>query len=68
MWTAHHRSWREVWKAGAVLIGIVVGKLFFIDLANHGSTGRIVAFLGVGLLMLGIGYVAPIPPDKKSIP
>lgn len=62
MWTAHNRAWRAVWTVGAVLITVVVAKLFLIDLSSQGSTGRMVAFIGVGLLMLGIGYVAPIPP------
>lgn len=62
MWTAHNRAWRAVWTVGAVLITVVVAKLFLIDLSSQGFTGRMVAFIGVGLLMLGIGYVAPIPP------
>jgi len=62
---AHNKNWRAVWKAGAALIGIVVLKLFVVDLSNHGNIGRTAAFIGVGLLMLVIGYLAPIPPDIK---
>jgi uncharacterized membrane protein len=36
--------------------------LFFIDLSNVGGVERIVSFMGVGLLMLVIGYVSPVPP------
>jgi len=64
MWTAHVKRWRDAWKSGAVLIAVVVVKLLLVDLSGHNSEGRIIAFLGVGLLMLGIGYVAPIPPES----
>ena len=53
---------RRVWLAGAVLLGVVVLKLFFVDLSSIGTLERIVSFLGVGLLMLVIGYVSPMPP------
>jgi uncharacterized membrane protein len=39
-----------------------VVKLFVIDLSNAGGGERIVAFVGVGALMLIVGYVAPLPP------
>lgn len=61
---AHKNSWRVVWKAGAFLIGLVVIKLFLIELSSQGTVARIAAFLGVGILMLCIGYLAPIPPEK----
>lgn len=63
---SHRKGWRQLWKTGAVLIGIVVIKLFIIDLSNQATLGRIAAFLGVGVLMLSIGYLAPIPPEKKD--
>lgn len=53
---------RRVWLAGALLLGVVVLKLFFVDLSSIGTLERIVSFLGVGLLMLVIGYVSPMPP------
>ena len=52
---------RRTWSVGAVLLGIVVCKLFVVDLANGGSMARIVSFVGAGLLMLLIGYFAPFP-------
>ena len=57
---------RKVWLAGAVLLGAVVLKLFFADLSNLGTLQRIVSFLGVGLLMLVIGYVSPLPPAATT--
>jgi uncharacterized membrane protein len=66
MMLSHQKGWRQLWKIGAILIGVVVVKLFLIDLSNHATVGRIAAFLGVGILMLGIGYLAPIPPEKTT--
>jgi uncharacterized membrane protein len=40
----------------------VVVKLFLVDLASHGTVERIVSFVVVGLLMLVIGWFAPVPP------
>ena len=34
---------------------------FLVDLSNVGGIARIVSFIGVGVLMLVIGYVAPLP-------
>ena len=53
---------RAAWLAGATLMGVVVGKLFLVDLGNSGTLERIVSFLGVGLLLLIVGYFAPVPP------
>jgi uncharacterized membrane protein len=55
---------RVQWIAGAVLLGVVVLKLFALDLDNSGSVARIVSFLGVGVLVLAIGYFAPVPPGE----
>lgn len=59
---ATRRAWRPLWLAGAALMAVVVAKLFLVDLANVGTIARIVSFLGVGVLMLVIGYLAPVPP------
>lgn len=53
---------RALWLTGAGLMAVVVVKLFFVDLSNVGGIERIVSFIGVGLLMLVIGYVSPAPP------
>jgi len=53
---------REVWVVGAVLIAAVVAKLFLVDLAGAGTLARIVSFLGVGSLLLLLGYLSPLPP------
>ena len=53
---------RAMWMTGAALLGVVVVKLFANDLGNTGTVARIVSFIGVGVLLLVIGYVAPMPP------
>jgi len=59
---ATHRGRRTVWLTGGALLAAVVVKLFAVDLSGIGTIGRIVSFLGVGLLMLLIGYLSPVPP------
>ena len=65
MWLAARRGARAPWLVGAALLAAVVLKLVFIDLSASGTVTRIVSFIGVGVLMLVIGYVAP-PPGKES--
>ena len=59
---------RQQWGLGAVLLGLVVLKLFAIDLSNVGGIERIVSFVGVGLLMVLIGYLAPFPKAEAEAP
>ena len=66
MVVAVRRRLRPLWLAGAGLLGIVVGKLFLVDLANHGTVERIVSFVAVGCLMLVIGWFAPVPPRSAD--
>ena len=61
---ASKKGWRPVWFAGAVLIGIVTAKLFFVDLSHSGALWRVVSFIGAGVLMLVMGYTAPLPPQQ----
>ena len=61
MWIATRRRARLPWVVGAVLLGAVVLKLVLVDLAGAGTVARIVSFIGVGVLMLVIGYIAPLP-------
>jgi uncharacterized membrane protein len=60
----HLRHRREVWLIGAALIAVVVAKLFFVELSNRGGLARIVSFIGVGGLLLVVGYFAPLPPKR----
>jgi uncharacterized membrane protein len=63
---ANRRAARVGWVAGATLLAIVVVKLFVVDLSRIGGIERIVSFIGVGLLLLLIGYLAPVPPRRKE--
>ncbi|WP_342118573.1 DUF2339 domain-containing protein, partial [Pseudoduganella sp. OTU4001] len=63
---AARRQERPLWIVGAVLLGVVVAKLFLVDLSNVGGVERIVSFLGVGALMVGIGYIAPYPSARDG--
>jgi len=63
----HLRMRREMWLIGAVLIGVVVAKLFFVELSNQGGLARIVSFIGVGVLLLVVGYFAPLPPRRATL-
>jgi uncharacterized membrane protein len=53
---------RPLWFVGVALMGVVVLKLFIVDLSSIGTVERIVSFIVVGLLMLVIGYFSPLPP------
>ncbi|MCK9293576.1 MAG: DUF2339 domain-containing protein [Desulfobulbaceae bacterium] len=57
---------RHIWMLGGGLLGLVVVKLFLVDLSGTGTIGRIVSFLVVGLLMLLIGYFSPLPPKQEQ--
>ncbi len=63
MWLSARRTMRLPWMVGAALLAAVVLKLFLVDLSGSGTVTRIVSFIGVGLLMLVIGYVAPPPSE-----
>ncbi len=65
---AQRREQRVPWLAGASLLGIVVAKLLFVDMSQAEGIARIVAFIGVGVIMLLIGYFVPLPPRKGELP
>jgi uncharacterized membrane protein len=58
---------RQLWIIGAVLTGVVVAKLFLLDLDGQGTIERIVSFLVVGVLLLVVGYFSPVPPAASVI-
>jgi uncharacterized membrane protein len=65
MVAAHRRALRGPWMLGAGLLALTVLKLFVIDLSNRGGSERIVVFIAVGLLMLVVGWLAPLPPAQR---
>lgn len=66
MLLGNRRASRSLWAAGAVLLGVVVLKLFAIELADRGGLYRIVSFIGVGVLLLVVGYFAPVPARASA--
>ena len=61
---------RWLWLIGAGLLGIVVVKMFLIDLSSTERMAQVISFIGVGILFLIVGYFSPIPPktitEEKS--
>lgn len=66
-WVAGSRrgNW-YVWLGGAALMGIVLLKLVLVDRAYLGNLAGIGAVLTVGLLLVGVGYLAPSPPRRAE--
>ena len=59
---------RSLWLAGAGLLALTLLKLLLFDLADRDTVYRLVSFLFLGLLMLGLGYFCPLPPKEKQSP
>ena len=57
---------RTRWLVGASIMAVVVLKLFFVELGNSGGIERIVSFIVVGLLLLLVGWYAPVPPKDRD--
>ncbi|WP_321888930.1 DUF2339 domain-containing protein [Paraburkholderia bannensis] len=61
LWSTR-RAMRVWWFVGGTLLAVTVVKLFIFDLSHVQGVQRIVSFIGVGVLLLVIGYVSPLPP------
>lgn len=59
-------SRKIVWIMGGVLMIFVILKLFFIDLSGKDTLFRILSFVVVGIILLVIGYFAPVPHADKD--
>ena len=66
MVVATRRGLRALWMVGAVLLGVVVAKLFLVDLENTGTVERVISFIGVGILVIVVGYFSPVPPKSQE--
>jgi len=62
----NRNRFRWVWIVGACMVAIVVAKLFLVELDARGSLARIISFIVVGMLLLLVGYFAPLPPKRAS--
>ncbi|ROP50006.1 putative membrane protein [Enterobacter sp. BIGb0383] len=63
---ATRRHMRREWLGGSVLLGIVLVKLMLVDSAGGGGLSRAIAFIGVAVLVLIVGYFAPLPPKPAQ--
>jgi uncharacterized membrane protein len=59
---ATRRASRLFWFIGGGLLAATVVKLFLFDLSHVTGIERIVSFIGIGLMLLLIGYFSPLPP------
>jgi uncharacterized membrane protein len=57
---------RPLWIAGAVMILLDISKFLILDLAGTGAGVRILSFFISGLILLFIGWAAPLPPVLKN--
>ncbi|OTQ33692.1 hypothetical protein B6D19_02450 [Gilliamella apicola] len=62
----HRYSLRKIWYSGQLIQITVIIKLIFVDIQETDGLLRAFAFIGVALLMLLIGYLAPIPPKQND--
>jgi len=65
VWSSRRRL-RVPWIFGAALLGVVVVKLFFVDLEQLSTPAKIGTFLVVGMLLLLVGYLSPVPPARRE--
>ncbi len=63
---ATRRAMRAFWFVGAGLLALTVVKLFLFDLSHVQGIERIVSFIGIGLMLLLIGYFSPLPPKATQ--
>jgi len=64
MWASTRRRLRPAWIAFASLLGVTVVKLFVVDLSQLSTGAKIGTFLVVGVLLLVVGYLSPVPPSR----
>ena len=58
---------RELWLIGASLLGLVILKLATKDWSDKDTLAGIISFMVVGIIILLIGYLSPIPAKSKSL-
>lgn len=60
------RSSRAVWFGGAALMGVVLVKLLLVDREFMHDLPAIIGVLVVGVLLVAVGYFAPVPPRVRT--
>ncbi len=66
MLLGQRRGSRAVWFGGAALMGVVLVKLLLIDRRFLHDLPAIIGVLAVGVLLVAVGYFAPVPPRKAE--
>jgi uncharacterized membrane protein len=61
------RADRMFWFIGGGLLAATVVKLFLFDLSHVTGIERIVSFIGIGLMLLLIGYFSSLPPKAAVL-
>lgn len=56
---------RTYWIIGGSLLIIVVIKMLVFDMSGVNNLTRVVSFIGVGVILLLVGYFAPVPPKNQ---
>ena len=65
-------KWRSLWlrRASLLGLGLVVGKVFLSDMADLSGGLRALSFIGLGAVLVGIGYayrrLQPLQPNPES--
>jgi uncharacterized membrane protein len=65
-------KWRSLWlrRASLLGLGLVVGKVFLSDMADLSGGLRALSFIGLGAVLVGIGYayrrLQPLQPSPES--
>ena len=54
---AVHISQKNLYKAGMVLLLVVIAKIFLIDMSDLEGLLRVASFMGLGLALLGLAYL-----------
>jgi uncharacterized membrane protein len=62
----HRLPRRRVWIAGAILTVADIAKLLLFDMADTGVLYRILSFFIAGVILLFIGWAAPLPPARQA--
>jgi uncharacterized membrane protein len=66
MLLASRRQLRSLWFFGGSILVLVTLKLVLFDLSHIGTLTRVISFLGAGLVMLVIAYIAPMPELEEK--
>ena len=63
---ANRLSLRRLWMVAAALIALVLLKMLLVDFAGSDVVERMLSFIVVGMILLVIGFILPLPPAYKE--